>query len=316
VRSADHLLQSSLPPSVQLVAPEDGLPHLIVSTRAATAQVFFHGAHLGQWTPAGAGAPMLWLSARSNFRDDKAIRGGVPICFPWFGAHRSDPAAPAHGFARLVDWTLTDAVEAADGTVVLTLVRDVTPGTSPLWPHHCRAMLRLSIGTTLAMTLDVENRGDEPFAFEEALHTYFAVSEIEHVSITGLEQTEYLDKVDGFARKRQPNEPIRFNGETDRVYLETTATCRIVDPGWPRTIVVSKSGSRSTVVWNPWAERARTFADFTADEWRRMVCVETANVRESAIRLASGASHRMHAEISVEESESRASRRSNTQSLK
>jgi glucose-6-phosphate 1-epimerase len=311
VRSADQLLQTALPPSVRLVAPEEGLPHLDVSTRAATAQVFFHGAHLGQWTPAGARAPLLWLSARSYFRDDKAIRGGVPICFPWFGAHRrnaakafretgSDPAAPAHGFARLVDWTLTDAAEDADGTVVLTLVRDVTPETSPLWPHHCRATQRLSIGTTLAMALDVENRGDEPFAFEEALHTYFSVSEIEQVSITGLEQTEYLDKVEGFARKRQPNEAIRFAGETDRVYLETTATCRIVDPGWSRTIVVSKSGSRSTVVWNPGAERARTFADFTADEWRRMVCVETANVRESSIQLAAGASHRMQAEISLE----------------
>jgi D-hexose-6-phosphate mutarotase len=285
---------------VRLVAPDDSLPRLELSTRAADAQVFFHGAHLAQWTPAGARAPLLWLSPRSYFRDDKAIRGGVPICFPWFGAHRSDPAAPAHGFARMIDWTLVGAHEASDGTVRLTLVRDVVRDDSPLWPYHCRVTYRLSVGATLVMALEVENRGDRPFAFEEALHSYFSVSDIERVSIAGLEQTEYLDKVEDFARKRQPDGPIRFAGETDRVYLETTATCRIVDPAWSRTILVAKSGSRTTVVWNPWAERAKTFADFAGDDWRRMVCVETANAREAAIRLEPGASHTMQAEVSLE----------------
>jgi glucose-6-phosphate 1-epimerase len=284
---------------VRLVDPQDGLPHLDVATGAATAQVFFHGAHVAQWTPAHAKAPVLWLSAHSYFRPDKAIRGGVPICFPWFGPHASDCTAPAHGFARLAEWTLADASDSTDGTVTLPFVLDTGEHASPLWPHRCRVAYRLSIGATLAMTLEVENSSDEPFTFEEALHTYCSVHDIGQVSITGLEAAEYLDKVEGFARKRQGSDPIRFTGETDRVYLDTTATCRIDDPGWSRTIVVSKSGSRSTVVWNPWAEKTLTFSDIGADQWRQMVCVETANVGAAAIRLAPGDSHTMRADIAT-----------------
>ena len=270
-----------------------------MATPAATAQVFLHGAHVAQWSPAHADAPVLWLSAHSDFREDKGIRGGVPICFPWFGPHPSDPAAPAHGFARLVDWLLVEALESRDGSVTLTFVLDTSERTMPAWPHRCYATYRLSLGTTLAMTLDVENPGSEPFTFEEALHTYCSVHDIATVSIEGLEDTEYLDKVDAFARKRGANEPVRFSAETDRVYLETTATCRIVDPGRSRAISIVKSGSRSTVVWNPWAAKAATFTDFGTDEWRQMVCVETANVGPAAIHLTPGESHTMRAEISV-----------------
>lgn len=187
--------------------------------------------------------------------------------------------------------------EAGDGTVVLSLVLDTTAHISPRWPHRSLVTLEVSIGTTLRLALTVENTSDEPFAFEEALHTYLAVSDIRQVAITGLERTAYLDKTEGFARKRQGDDPIRLTGETDRVYLDTEATCHVVDAGHAREIVIRKSGSRSTVVWNPWAERARTFPDFGDDEWRSMVCVETANVREAAVRLEPGASHRMEAEI-------------------
>ena len=299
VASAERLVRSALPSSVQLVEPADGLPHLAIATRSATAQVFFHGAHVAQWRPAGAAAPVLWLSARSYFRDDKAIRGGVPICFPWFGPHPSDPSAPAHGFARLADWTLTGASQEGDGTVALTFVLALDEQATPRWPHRCRVEFHVTIGARLTMMLQVTNTGSDPVTFQEALHTYCAVSDVAQVSIAGLENTEYLDKVEGFARKRHGDAPVRFTGETDRVYVETTATCRIADPGWSRTIVISKSGSVSTVVWNPWAEKAPTFPDLGADEWRRMVCVETANVGAAAIRLPPGRTHVMRAEIAI-----------------
>jgi glucose-6-phosphate 1-epimerase len=270
-----------------------------VATGIATAEVFFHGAHVARWTPAHAASPVLWLSEHSCFQQDKAIRGGVPICFPWFGAAPADPAAPAHGFARLIDWTLDGASETSDGTVVLTFVRDIDEHASRNWPHRCRATYTVSVGASLTMALHVENTGGAPLAFEAALHTYCAVSDIRQVSISGLEETEYLDKVEGFARKRQGRDPIRFSGETDRVYLDTTATCVIADPGWSREIHISKSGSRSTVVWNPGADRARTFSDFGADEWPLMVCVETANVRDAVVRLEPAASHTMRAELSA-----------------
>lgn len=288
-----------LPASVRLVERAGALPRLDVVTRASAAQVYYQGAHVARWQPAPADAPVLFLSAHTDLREGKAIRGGVPICFPWFATHGTDRGAPSHGFVRTAAWALTDGSEADDGTVALRFVLDVDEHASPLWPHRARLAHRISIGTTLEMALDVENRGAESMTFEEALHTYFSVGDIERVAIAGLEDTEYLDKVEGWARRRQGREPIRFAGETDRVYLDTTATCRIADEERSREIVVEKSGSHSTVVWNPWADRARALPDLGADDWRQMVCVETANVGAAAVTLAPGASHTMRAALSV-----------------
>lgn len=294
------LVQTSLPPPVSLVHAGEGLPRLDVASRQATAQIFCHGAQLTQWAPSGTGRGVIWTSARSYFRPDKAIRGGVPICFPWFGPHPSNPAQPAHGFVRLADWTVSEATEAPDGAVTLAFVLESDVTTRASWPHDFLLTQTYSIGAALGMTLRVENRGSAPFTFEEALHTYFAVSDVRQVAIAGLEDTEYLDKVLEFARRRQPSEPLRVAGETDRVYLDTAADCRISDPAWQRRIAVGKSGSRTTVVWNPWIDRARALMDFGDEEWREMVCVETANVGAAAVRLEPGGVHTMSVNIRVE----------------
>ena len=298
VASSHLLVRPALPASVRLVQPPDGLPHLLVHSAAARAQVFFHGAQVTQWTPAGADTSVLWLSAESVFRAGKAIRGGVPICFPWFGPHRAEAAAPAHGFARFADWTL---IECADGATGVTLVFEllVDEHTSRYWRHPCRVVFRAIVGATLEMSLEVENTGPQAFTFEQALHSYLAVSDVREVTVSGLEGTDYLDKVDGFARKPQGADPIRFSAQTDRVYLDTTARCIVHDPGARRAIVVDKSRSRSTVVWNPWAEKAATFDDFGDDEWPRMLCVETANIRDAAVELPPGGRHHMEARISA-----------------
>ena len=278
----------ALPESVKIGAGQGGLPRLEIATPSATAEIYLHGAHVTRWQPSHAEAPVLWVSEHSFWQDGKPIRGGVPICFPWFGPHRSDPAAPAHGFARLVDWTLAGAVERDDQSRGRDLRTrggaDVRrPGRFASAPPT-----RWPSDTTLSMSLEVENRDDKEFTFEEALHTYFAVSDIADVTISGLERTPYLDKVGGLTQRTQDDTPIRFTGETDRVYLETTATCSIDDPGLQRRIVVSKDNSRSTVVWNPWIAKARAMADFGDEEWRGMVCVETANVGAAAVRACAG----------------------------
>jgi glucose-6-phosphate 1-epimerase len=288
----------TLPASVQLIDRDGTLPCLEVSSPCATARVFLHGAHVAHWQPAHADAPVLWMSSHSFFHADKPIRGGVPICFPWFGPHPRNAAAPAHGFARLAGWTLVEANESGDGTVALAF--SLNDSSSADWPYGFRIIHRISIGAHLTMELEVRNMGDEAFGFEEALHTYFAVEEIGQVSITGLEETAYLDKVAGFARRTQGTDPIRFIGETDRVYLDTSAACVVHDTVRQRRITIGKSGSRSTVVWNPWIEKARAMQDFGDLEWRRMVCVETANVGEAAVQLRPGGSHSMSATIGVE----------------
>ena len=288
-----------MPASVTVVEGPGGLPRVDITTPAATAQACLHGAHLAHWQPSHAKAPVLWMSEHSLWQDSKPIRGGVPICFPWFGPHRSESSAPAHGFARLVDWTLDGAVEREDGSVA---VRFALEGArlSEVWPFRFRAEYEVGVGPTLTMSLVVENRDEAGFSFEEALHTYFAVSSISEVSISGLERTPYLDKVGGLAERTQDDTPIRFTAETDRVYPETTASCSIEDPGLQRRIIVSKDNSRSTVVWNPWIAKARAMADFGDEEWRGMVCVETANVGIAAVRLAPGERHRMTVSLAVE----------------
>jgi D-hexose-6-phosphate mutarotase len=285
-----------LPSTVTLETGEGGLPRLTIVNPLARAEIYLHGAHVTAWQPADH---VLWMSRASQWNAAKPIRGGVPICFPWFGPHASDASAPSHGFARLRDWTLVEARDGDRGETLLTF--ELTPEASPpaAWPHAFVATYRVSVGRSLILSLEVRNTGQEPFTFEEALHTYFAVRDIREVEIRGLEHADYLDKVGGTTKRNQGPDPIRFSGETDRVYLNTTAMCTVHDPGQDRWIEVRKSGSEATVVWNPWVAKARAMADFGDDEWPEMVCVETGNVDVHAVTLAPGERHVMNAMIDV-----------------
>lgn len=291
-------MRIDLPPSVRQTAGRSGLPRLSVTTSRTAGEVYLHGAHVTAWQPAKA-APVLWVSRDSQFDPARPIRGGVPVCFPWFAAHASDPSAPMHGFARIRPWTLTDAADAS-GEVQLTFtLEDDASSRGSAWPHRFTAHYRVTVGERLGLSLDVGNTGEAPVRFEAALHTYFAVQDVRSVSVTGLAGTEYLDKVDRLARKREGDAPIRIVGETDRIYLETESTCTIHDPGLNRRIEVAKTGSRSTVLWNPWADKARAMPDFTDDQWPSMLCIETANVGDSAVQLEPGSHHTMTAVISL-----------------
>jgi glucose-6-phosphate 1-epimerase len=291
-------IRTTLPSSVSLEPGQGGLPRLTVVNPMARAEVYLHGAHVTAWQPAGH-APVLWMSRASYWDAARPIRGGVPICFPWFGAHPSDTSAPSHGFARLRDWTLIEARDDGQGATHLAFRLTGDAPAPAAWPHPFEATFRVSVGPALLMTLEVRNPAAGAFSFEEALHTYFAVGDVRRVEITGLEGADYLDKVGGTTRRSQGPEPIRFTAETDRVYLATQQACTISDPAQGRRIVVRKSGSDATVVWNPWVAKAKAMPDFGDDEWPGMVCVETGNVNVHAVTLAPGASHAMTAAIEV-----------------
>jgi glucose-6-phosphate 1-epimerase len=297
--SATHpLVRTELPSSVVLETGAGGLPRLRIGTAAASAEIYLHGAHVTAWTPAGH-VPVLWLSRASHYAPDKAIRGGVPICFPWFAAHASDATAPAHGFARVLDWTLVDAAENA-GDVTLALRLADSPATrSSAWPHRFQAHYRVTAGEALTLSLEVTNTGDEDLSYEEALHTYYAVGDVRRVAVTGLEGASYLDRLGGPQPLRQPAEPVRFDGETDRIFLDTEASTTIEDPVLSRTVTTGKAGSRSTVVWNPWTAKSRDMTDFGDQEWTTMCCVETCNVRDARVRLQPGGRHTTSATIAV-----------------
>ena len=276
-----------------------GLVALEITAPGATGRLFLHGAHVTDWQPKG-GDPVLFMSSGSHFAPAKAIRGGVPLIFPWFGARAGDAKAPQHGFARTASWAVESIGASPDQSIAVVLRLDDSGQTRASWPFAFTARFRVTFGSTLTMALEVENRSGEPIQFEEALHTYLVVSDVQKVAVRGLEDTEFIDKVDATARKRLGSDPLTFTGETDRVFLNTTATCTLEDPGYRRRIVVEKSGSNSTVVWNPWIAKAKAMADFGDDEWPRMLCIETANADENAVTLTPGATHTMAAMVRIE----------------
>ncbi len=259
--------------------------------------VYDHGAHVASWAPAGHDEA-LWMSRCAVLEPGAAIRGGVPVVFPWFGSGRTGDLVPAHGFARRSDWSLVDVIHDADVVRVRHALTS-SEATSPLFPYAYRATSEASFGRELALHLTVENTGDVAFTFEEALHTYLTVGDVARATVTGLDGTSYLDQVAvGGPATRMQRGAVSFTGETDRVYA-STATVVVVDPVLRRSVTITKSGSADTVVWNPWVDKARALPDFGDDEWRTMLCVEGANLRDHAVTLAPGQSHTMGYTVAV-----------------
>jgi D-hexose-6-phosphate mutarotase len=264
--------------------------------RSATGEVCTQGAHVTRWS--ADGKAVLFLSRASRFAPGQAIRGGVPVIFPWFGDDPDGRGRSAHGFARRLAWRVVDsAMDATPARCRLALEDD--EATRALWPHAFQLSLDVSFGDALELTLSATNRGSTPFRCEMALHTYLAVADVRQIRVRGLEDTAFIDKVDGMARKREGRSPIALTGETDRVYLGTTGTCVVEDPVWRRSLEIAKDGSRSTILWNPWEARAAAFGDLGDDEWTAFVCVESGNVADDALVLAPGQSHRMRVRLSV-----------------
>ena len=275
-----------------------GLTIANINNAYARASIALQGGHLMTWTPKGA-EPVVWLSPDAKLAPGKSIRGGVPICWPWFGAHATEASFPAHGFARTTLWQVVETSTLADGATQLVLELDPADIPKQQWPHATTVQCVIIVGHTLQMELVTNNRSEDEISISEALHTYFAVSDVRNISIDGLDNCQYLDKVDGFKEKKQAG-PIAFSSEVDRVYVDTQADCIINDPGLSRQIHVSKSSSDSTVVWNPWIEKSEQMGDLGDDGYLRMVCVESANAGQNSVTLAAGAEHRLKVCYSVE----------------
>lgn len=269
-----------------------------VANRHATASIALQGAHVMAFQPRDQ-RPVLWVSARSAFRPGKTIRGGIPVCWPWFADHPTDPAKPAHGFVRAAAWSVVETAPAdEDATRIRFRIAD-DPATFALWPHRFELELAVTVGAVLEVALTIRNAGDVAFTSAGALHSYFSVGDVAQVAIHGLDGGRYVDKVDRQARKVQRG-AVRIDAETDRVYLDTTAECVIEDPGRRRRIHVAKEGSRSTVVWNPWIAKAASMADFGDDEYTGMVCVETANALDDVVSVPAAGRHVLRATVRVE----------------
>ncbi len=251
---------------------------------------------------------MLWLSDQAIFRQGKSVRAGVPVCWPWFGNLQRNPQAvqamyqgeqaPAHGLARTRDWQLLGIEEAAEGLRIEFSLPEAL-GDLPGWPHEVELKLLIEMGTQLKLTLSSFNQGNDNVTISQALHSYFAVSDVRQARVEGVENLGYIETLADW-ELRQQHSALGFAGETDRIYLQTPDLLKIVDPQWNRRITLHATGSRSAVIWNPWTDRARELADMADDGWQRMLCIETANVWDDVVNLAPGASHSLSVTITSE----------------
>ncbi|MEZ0389360.1 MAG: D-hexose-6-phosphate mutarotase, partial [Verrucomicrobium sp.] len=266
---------------------------LILERPSARAELFLQGGHLASYEVRGL--PVLFLSKRAEFAPGKAIRGGIPVCFPWFGPHPTDPNLPAHGFARTAHWQL---IERGADFAVLGLSSNVR--TLAQWPHAFEVNYRIKLlETGLHLEFEVENTGARPFTFETALHSYFVVSDVKEAVVEGLDGKTYLDHVTGNDRKVQAGN-VTFTGETDRLYVDAPGPVRLRDEF--RTIrIINLEGWRSTTVWNPWTEKARALKDLGEDQWPGFVCVEAGFAADDAVTLEPGDRYRLAVEIKVDE---------------
>lgn len=281
-----------VPGRVTFLDGQNELPMMEVSTAFSSAEIYTHGAQVTRFKKKGEEA-LLFMSQCSRFSDGQPIRGGVPIILPWFGMREG---LGQHGFARLKEWELKEVVPGKDGSVSLGFRLPECPEASG-FPPFC-AEYFVTVSDSLKLELAVTNRADRALAYEECLHTYFEVGDASQISVSGLQGAEYLDKVANFARKKETEQVIRIASEVDRTYVNTTSTVEILDPVFGRRIIVEKENSRSTVVWNPWVERAQQMLDFGNEEYKQMVCVESGNVGENEITLQPGESSKLVVRLS------------------
>lgn len=275
----------------------DGFVVIDVSNGHCDASIAVQGAHLMTWQPKGE-EPVIWMSPVAKLAAGKSIRGGVPICWPWFGTHATESSFSGHGFARTVMWDViaTETIEGG-GTSVSFRIADIN---KEQWPHQAPAEMKMVMGETLEMSLVTHNQGDEAITVGDALHTYFSVGDVSNISIRGLDGCDYHDKVGEGTRRNQEGK-VTVDSEVDRIYLDQGQDVVIEDPSLQRRVCIEKKNSHSTIVWNPWIDKCKSMGDFGSDDgYLNMVCVESANAAEDVVNLPAGISHTLWVRYSTE----------------
>jgi len=270
-----------------------------IANQFAFAEISPYGAHILSFIPSNE-KDILWLSEKSFFTEGKPIRGGIPLCFPWFGPNPSDNALPPHGFARLIYWSVEDISDLPDNSTRLILKCESNDFTRKIWPFEFKAKLIIIIGKKLDVTLQFTNADSREFKCTDALHTYFLISDTSNITIEGLENSSYYDGLQKDSLLKQSEKLLPIIKEENRRYIEHSANCIIYDKGFGRKITVAKRGSQTTVVWNPWVETSKSFADMTPEGYKTMVCVEAVNAYNDFVLLQPGESFNLSTVLSVE----------------
>lgn len=280
----ESLRKQEIPNHVKIADGNGGLPKVLVTAKSGSAEIYLHGAHVTAFQKNG-GPPLIFMSRKSEFADGKAIRGGVPICFPWFGPREG---SVVHGFARITEWNLTKTSADANGNVKLVFALPDDVSVKANWPV-AKVNFIVTVSDKLTMELAIANLSPEIFGFENCLHTYFQIGDINQVSISGLEPLPFDDFAAGAGgtRRNAENSILKITKETNRVYFDSPQTVEVRDEKLKRIIRIDKHNSKSTVVWNPWTTQ-KLPDDFDPPEYQNMVCVESGNVKQNKIALPPG----------------------------
>jgi glucose-6-phosphate 1-epimerase len=273
-----------------------GLSRIQVTGSRAKGEMYLHGAQVTSWKPAGSDE-VLFLSTKSRWEEGQAIRGGIPICFPWFRANANDPKAPAHGFVRTKSWQLESIIENEFGVLVSMSIKS-DEQTRRWWPAEFRLVHRVVFGPELTLELVCTNTGKTNLRFEEALHTHNRVADVGNVRLRGLDTVHFLDNTDSNTAKVQHGD-VTFASATDNAFLDTQNDVDLIDPELRRHIRLGKANSMTTVVWNPWREGAPRLTDLGDGEWTQFLCVEASNILAASVTLAAGEKHKMTAVLSA-----------------
>jgi len=290
----DH--KFGIPGVAEVSEGNGGLPRVQITTAFGSGEMYLHGAQLTSWTPAGH-VEVLFVSTKSRWQEGQAIRGGIPICFPWFRAKGDDHQAPAHGFVRTKTWQIESIVQN-EGSVSVSMYTESDEQTRYWWPGEFRLIHRVTFGSELKLELICRNTGTTPLSFEEALHTYNRVSDVEQVRLQGLDTVRFLDNTNGNQEKIQIGD-VAIASQTDSAYMTTESAVDLLDPKMQRRIRAQKEHSLTTVVWNPWRDGAAGLKDLGDGEWKQFLCIEASNILGAAVNLDPGQEHKMTAVLSV-----------------
>ena len=274
------------------------LPNVSIHSASCTATISLLGGQVLSFTPAGQQQNLMFVSDNAHYQNGKAIKGGAPICWPWFGSHAKDTRLPFHGFVRNRLWQVQSIKQTEQDNINITLVFDATDETRNIWPYEFRLVQVITLSDSLAIELQSHNTGAQSFELTQAIHTYFYVGDIQQTQVIGLDNKSYQDKVENFAAKTQTG-PVRFSGETDRIYQDVSYPLEIHDDALERKIIIESTGSSTAVVWNPWVDIAKTSADLGDNDYKHFLCVETANAADEVILVESGQCSRLLARYKI-----------------
>lgn len=288
-----------IPGHLTFTAGNGGLPMIRIDNGQAKALISVYSGQVLSFQPAAEPTDLMFLSEKAYYAPGKAIKGGVPICWPWFGPDPEGLGRPSHGFVRNRLWNVVNTSTTTDGATQVILGLKDTEETRAIWPQAFELAIAITVSHSLRVELITRNLGDKSFPLTQALHTYFQVGDINHVQVLGLENTQYQDKVDSGIEKTQIG-AVTIAGEVDRIYLNVTKELVIDDASLNRRIRIKSAGSKSAVVWNPWAKISASMADLDDSDYQRLICVETTNAATDIVEVPAGGEFRLEAVYSVE----------------